>query len=188
MSRVTAIGLAVSALLSGCETPVTSRYAILADNNMAIKALGVGGIGIGPFTGPSNFSPVCRLYGPLKISDDLTHTQYIQRAFEEEFKIAGAFEQFSPRVTLTGQISRLEFSSIGSDPDSGATIPRGSWTINLNLISSNGNTMEVLEFYEFPSGILAVEACRQTADAFSRAVQNLVGKAIRSPDFSGLIR
>ncbi len=63
MLRKIAIGFAATFLLSGCETPTTARYSILADNNMAIKALGVSGIGIGPFKAPSNFEVNCRALG-----------------------------------------------------------------------------------------------------------------------------
>jgi len=46
----------------------------------------------------------------------------------------------------------------------------------------------VSEYYEFNSGFAANEACRNTAEAYSRAVQNLVGKAIRSPGFGDLVK
>ena len=173
--------LGAAFLLTGCETPVTQRYAISADNNVAIKSLGVGGIGIGPFIGPANFDPSCRALGPLQVADNLSHTQYIQRAFEDELKVAGAYAQNNPRVTLTGSVMRLEFSS-------SRAVTGGSWTIDLNLSSSNGRQMKVNEYYEFASGFIATEACRQTAEAYSRAVQNLISKAVRSPEFVGLLR
>lgn len=181
MLRNVAVAFVTCILLSGCESPVTARYSILADNNVAIKGLGVGGIGVGSFTPPSTFDANCRAVGALQISDNLTHTQYIQKAFEDELKVAGAFAQASPRITLTGQIPRMEFSSTRA-------LTGGSWTIDLVLTSSNGNRMTVAEYYEFPSGFIATEACRQTAEAFSRAVQNLIGKTVRSPEFASLVR
>ena len=181
MLRNIVVGFVAAILLSACETPVTGRYSILADNNVAIKALGASGIGVGAFTGPPTFDPNCRALGPLQVADNLTHTQYIQKAFEDELKVAGAFAQGAPRVTLTGQVTRLEFSSSRG-------LTGGSWTIDLALSSSNGNRMTVAEHYEFASGFVANEACRQTADAFSRAVQNLVGKSVRAAEFAGLIR
>ena len=180
MLRKIVIGFAAAVLLSGCETPVTARYSILADNNAAIKALGVNGIGVGQFTGPSTFDANCRALGPLHVADNLSHTQYIQKAFEDELKVAGAFAGASPRVMLKGQVSRMEFSSSRG-------LTGGSWTIDLDLASSNGKEMKVAEYYEFPSGFIATEACRQTAEAFTRAVQNLVGKTVRSSEFVGLI-
>jgi hypothetical protein len=63
----------------------------------------------------------------------------------------------------------------------------GSWTIDLSLSSSNGKNLAVSEYYEFNSGFIATEACRNTAEAFSRAVQNLVGKAIKDRRFASLV-
>lgn len=167
--------------LSACETPTTQRYAISPNNNVAIKALGVTGIGIGTFAPPASFSETCRALGPLKVADNLSHTQYIQRAFEDELKVAGAFATASPRVTLTGKVDKLEFSSSRG-------LTGGSWTIDISLSSSNGQRMVAKEYYEFDSGFSAPEACRQTAEAFSRAVQNLVGKTVANPSFTALVR
>jgi hypothetical protein len=63
----------------------------------------------------------------------------------------------------------------------------GTWIIELTLTSSTGKKLEVNENYEFHSGFVANEACRNTAEAFSRAVQDLVGKAVSSPEFLGLV-
>ncbi|WP_395669761.1 hypothetical protein [Rhodoferax sp.] len=174
--------IAVAALmLTACETPTTQRYAIAPNNNVAIKALGVTGIGVGTFSPPATFSETCRALGPLKVADNLTHTQYIQRAFEDELKVAGVFAATAPRVTITGKVERLEFSSSRG-------LVGGSWTIDLNISSSNGQSMSAKEYYEFESGFSAPEACRQTAEAFSRAVQNLIGKTVANPSFAALIK
>lgn len=167
-------------LLAACETPTTQRYAISADNSMALKALNASNVGVGSFMPPADFSANCRALGPLKVADNLSHSQYIQKAFEDELKVAGAYAA-NPRVTLNGKIDKLEFSSSRG-------LTGGSWTIDLSLASSNGKTIKVNEYYEFESGFIATEACRQTADAFSRAVQNLVGKAVRDPAFQTLVR
>lgn len=168
-------------LLAGCETLVAPRYSVLADNNIAVKALGVTGLGIGEFTGPSNFDSNCRALGPVEVADGITHTQYIRKAFEEEFKMAGIYAASSPRVLITGTVTKLAFSSTRS-------ITGGSWDIDLTLASSNGASMRTTEHYEFPSGFLANTACKQTAEAFTPAVQNLVGKVLRSPEFRALVR
>ena len=117
----------------------------------------------------------------MQVADNMTHTQYIQKAFEDELKIAGAFAPVSPRVSIGGKVSRLEFSS-----SKGVT--GGYWQIDLNLDSSNGRKLAVSEYYEFSSGFIANDACRNTADAYARAVQNLVGKAFKSPLFAELLR
>jgi hypothetical protein len=159
---------------------MTQRYAIAADNNQAIKSLNTSGIGLGKFSGPADFNATCRALGPLQVADGLTHTQYIRKAFEDELKVGGAYESGKPRVTLTGTVNKLEFSS-----SKGLT--SGFWSIELTLASSNGKSLVVNEHYEFNSGFGASEACRNTADAFSRAVQDLVGKTLKNPDFPALV-
>jgi hypothetical protein len=117
----------------------------------------------------------------MKVADNLTHTQYIQKAFEDELKIAGAYAAETARVTLGGKVNKLEFSSTKG-------LTGGYWQIDLTLDSSNGKTLAASEHYEFDSGFVANEACRNTAEAYSRAVQNLVGKAVKSPGFADLLR
>lgn len=181
MIRLLAVLTGAVLLLAGCESPTTQRYAISADNNQAIKALGATGIGVSNFRAPATFDANCRALGALQVADNMSHTQYIQKAFEDELKVAGAFAATGPRVTLQGNVDRLEFSSTRA-------LTGGSWTIEMALTSSNGRTLKVNEYYEFSSGFAAPEACRNTAEAFSRAVQNLVGKAVRNPEFAALIR
>jgi hypothetical protein len=182
MYRASTVAVFVCTVLltAGCETPTTQRYSISAENNMAIKALNAKDLGIGQFSEPASFDPQCRALGPLHIADGLTHAQYIRKAFEDELKIAGAFSS-SPRVTLSGKVTKLEFSTTRA-------VTGGSWTIDLMLASSNGKSLPVSEYYEFNSGFIANEACRNTAEAFTRAVQNLVGKAVRDPAFRGLLQ
>jgi hypothetical protein len=170
------------AALTGCESMVAPRYSVNADNNVAIKALAVGGVSVGKFSGPANFDPNCRLVGALQTADGLTHTQYLRRAFEEEFKLAGIYATSAPRVVLSGRVTNMEFSSTSSRAVTG-----GVWTIELTLTSSNGATMSAAEKYEFTSGFIAQTACKQTAEAFTPAVQNLVGKFVRSPEFARLV-
>jgi hypothetical protein len=181
MFRIAILVLFSATILAACETPTTQRYAISADNNQTIKSLNIKDIGVANFTGPAKFDATCRALGPLQVADGLTHTQYIQKAFQDELKVAGAITANAPRVLLSGLVERLEFSS-------SRALTGGSWTIDLQLTSSNGQSMKVAEYYEFNSGFAAPEACRNTAEAFSRAVQNLVGKAVQSPQFARLTR
>jgi hypothetical protein len=170
----------VALILAACETPTTQRYSISPNNDQVIRALNTTGVGVGPFAGASTFDLNCRAVGTLQVADGLTHVAYIQQAFEDELKVAGAFASASPRITLTGTVNRLAFSSTKG-------LTGGSWTIDLALTSSNGNMLKVSEYYEFKSGFGGLEACRNTAEAFLRAVQDLVGKAVGSPEFHDLI-
>jgi hypothetical protein len=177
---ISAIAVAV-VTLSACETPTTQRYAVSANNNQAIKSIGVTGVNVGAFVAPTDFSSNCRALGAMQVADNMTHTEYIRHAFEDELKIAGAYASTGARVTLTGKINKLEFSSSHH-------VTGGYWDIDLGLASTNGRSMTVSEHYEFDSGFAAPEACRNTAEAFSRAVQDLVGKAVMSPEFAPLVK
>jgi hypothetical protein len=167
-------------LISACSTYTTPRYAINADTNVALKALGVTGVSVGAFTGPASFDKACRAAGPLAPPDGMSHTAYIQKAFEDELKVAGAYAASAPRVTLSGVVNKLAFSSSRG-------LTGGTWDIDLTLNSSNGKTLSVVEHYEFESGFVADTACKQTAETYFRAVQNLISKAVRSSEFSELL-
>jgi len=95
-------------------------------------------------------------------------------------KLAVAFASGTPRISVAGKVNKLEFSSSRG-------LTGGSWTIDITLTSSNGKSLTVNEYYEFNSGFAANEACRNTAEAFSRAVQNLVGKTVRNAAFPSLV-
>ncbi len=170
-----------SLFLVACETPTTQRYAVSADNNQFIRALQTSGVGVDAFTGPASFDPKCRGYGPMEIADGLTHTQYIQKAFVDELKFAGVYAATPARVTLEGRVDQLSFSSSHS-------VTKGFWIIDLTLKSSNGGSIGVSEHYDFKSGFGADAACRNTAEAFSRAVQDLVSKSIADSRFPALLK
>ena len=178
--RITSIA-ALALTLSACETYTTPRYSINADTNVALKGLGTSGLSVGAFTAPDRFDNACRAAGPLAPPDGLSHTDYIKKALEDELKVAGVYSAANPRVTLFGIVNKLEFSS-------SRALTGGSWDIALTLKSSNGQSLPVSEHYEFESGFSAWTACKQTAEAYFPAVQNLISKAIRAPEFRRLIQ
>ncbi|MFN4088629.1 MAG: hypothetical protein ACK4QW_06230 [Alphaproteobacteria bacterium] len=178
MAKVLAIALLL--FLGACSTYTPQRYTISADNNVALKTLGVGGVAVGPFAGPPKFDPACRLVGPIGLPDGLSFEAYIQKALADELKVAGMYEGVSPRVTLTGAIEHLSFSSTRG-------ITGGLWEVTLRLYSSNGRSMVTSESYSFRSGYMAETGCKQTAEAFLPTVQNLIGKLIADPRFRGLV-
>lgn len=171
----------ISALtLTACSTYTPQRYSIAADNNVALKEIGVGSINVGSFSGPNNFNNSCRAAGPIAPPDNLSFEAYIQKALADELKVAGAFDDQTPKVTLTGQLEVLKFSSTRG-------LTGGSWDIGLRIISSNGKSTYISEHYEFNSGFVADTACKQTAEAYLPAVQNLIGTLVKSPEFKGLV-
>ena len=181
MNKIIAIFISLALLIAGCSTYTTPRYAINADTNVTLKALGESKIGVGPFTGPTNFEPACRAAGPLAPPDGMSHTAYVKKAFEDELKVAGIYAADTPRITISGTINKLEFSSARA-------LTGGSWDIDLSLSSSNGKTMRTAEHYEFESGYSATTACKQTAEAYLPAVQDLIGKTVRAPEFKTLLK
>ena len=166
--------------LSACSTFTPQRYSIAADNNVALKAIGVGGINVGAFVGPASFDRTCRGAGPIAPPDNMSFEAYIQKALADELKVAGMFDDKTPKVTLSGVVEQLSFSSSRG-------LTGGEWKINLRLNSSNGKSMAVAEHYLFESGFVADTACKQTAEAYFPAVQNLIGKLVKSPQFKSLL-
>jgi len=174
-----AVVLAVMSL-SACSTITPPRYSISADTNVALKSIGIGNINVGPFTGPATFDRACRGAGPIAPPDNMSFEAYIQKALADELKVAGLFDDKTPKITLTGSLETLSFSSSRG-------LTGGQWDIGLRLKSSNGKSLFVSEHYEFESGFIADTACKQTAEAYFPAVQNVIGKAIRNPDFKALL-
>jgi hypothetical protein len=173
--------LPLAGLLGACSTYVTPRYAISADTNVALKTMGVSGISVGSITGPPTFESACRAAGPLAPPDGMSHAAYVKKALEDELKVAGAYSTAAPRVTLDGTIDKLAFSSARS-------LTGGTWDIDLELRSTNGKSLNMAEHYEFESGYSATTACKQTAEAFMPAVQDLIAKIVRAPEFRSLVQ
>ncbi|MDO8350016.1 MAG: hypothetical protein Q7S94_02555 [Gallionella sp.] len=175
------IAIALSILtLSACSTFTPQRYNISADNNVALKAIGIGAISVGTFAGPAVFDKACRGAGPIAPPDNMSFEGYIQKALADELKVAGMFDDKTPRTTLTGTLEKLSFSSSRG-------LTGGEWDISLRINSSNGKSIFVSEHYEFESGFIADTACKQTAEAYLPAVQNVIGKLVKSPEFSSLL-
>ena len=104
---------------------------------------------LGDFTGPTTFDTACRAAGSLAPPDGMTHTAYFKKALEDELKVAGGHASGSPKVTLSGSVDKLSFSSSRG-------LTGGSWDIDvtLNLLLME-KTMKANEHYEFESGFVA---------------------------------
>ncbi|HNP05661.1 MAG TPA: hypothetical protein PKH67_12125 [Rhodocyclaceae bacterium] len=166
--------------LSACSTFTPQRYTISADNNVALKALGTSNIHVGAFSGPPEFDKACRGAGPIAPPDNMSFEGYIQKALADELKVAGMYDDKSPKAVLTGALEKLSFSSSRG-------LTGGQWDIGLRVFSSNGASTYVFEHYEFESGFIADTACKQTAEAYLPAVQNLIGRLVKAPEFKSLL-
>lgn len=173
--------IVVAALsMCACSTYMPQRYSINANTNVALKTIDAGNINVGSFKGPAKFDNNCRAAGPIAPPDSMSFEAYIQNALADELKVAGKFDEKTPKVTLSGAIEKLEFSSARG-------LTGGSWDIGVKVSSSNGKSTFISEHYEFNSGFIADTACKQTAEAYLPAVQNLIGKLVKAPEFKSLV-
>lgn len=178
MTRFSFATVAVAlSILSGCSTYSASRYAVNTDNVVALRALGTKSVNVGPFTAakPGEKEIMCRGVGPIKTLDGEPFSEFVRKALVDEMKIANVYSATAP-VTLTGNLDALDFSSSS-----------GGWNLALTVKSSNGRTLSVSEQYVYTTSFYGETACNQTAHAFMPAVQNLVGKVVRSPEFPALL-
>lgn len=164
--------------LAGCDTYAASRYAISADNVVALRQFSGRTATVGAFTAgtPGQSEMVCRAVGPIKTPDGEPFSEYVRKALIDEMRIAGIYDPASP-VSITGRLEQIELSSVS-----------GSWRLALTASTSSGASFAVTEVYSFTSSFAAVTACREAANALMPAVQNLVGRIVRNPEFARMIR
>jgi hypothetical protein len=165
------------ALSSGCSTYAASRYAICVDNVTILRDLGGKTINVGAFTAtkPGQNEIMCRGVGPIKTPDGEPFSDFIRKALIDEMVIANVFSYKAP-VTLSGNLDNIDFSSAS-----------GTWDLSLTINSSNGKSLSVTENYSYTTSFYGETACNQTAQALMPAVQNLIGRVVRAPEFKSLM-
>lgn len=178
--KTTILALSTALVLSGCyPTYAVNRYSISADNVVALRALGTKTVNVGAFTatktsnGETNI--YCRGGSEIKTPDGEKFSDYVRKAFVDELRMANVYS-LNAETTLTGNLDSIDFNSNS-----------GNWMISLTLKSSNGKHLSVTENYAYTTSFSGAVACTQTAQAMMPAVQNLVGKAVSSKEFSSLI-
>ena len=134
------------------------------------------------FRSPTGFDNSCRAAGPIEPPDNMSFEAYIKKALVDELKMGGVYEGISPTTLLTGSVEHLSFSSM-----QGVAGTSGEWHIQLLINSSNGKSFLVSEHYEFESAFIADFGCKQTADAYLPAVQDLIGKLVTAAEFKLLL-
>lgn len=168
---------AIAVLASGCSTYSATRYSISTDNVVALRSLNGKTVNVGAFSAstPGQTEIMCRGVGPIKTPDGEPFAEFVRKAMLDELKIANIYSSSAP-VTITGNLDAIDFSSSS-----------GNWNLALTVRSSNGKSMSVSESYGYTSSFYGETACNQTAQAFMPAVQNLVGKVVRSPEFVAFV-
>lgn len=176
-TALVAIICAAGVLLTGCETTNSIPYKAAAANVIAIqnslqpKKVSVADIGLAPGV---DESPLCRLNGPVKVAPGKTPSQYIRDAFQEELLMAQAYDVKG--VPIEGRIEELRFSSVSP----------AFWQITMAVRSTTDKGYKVSIKYPFDTSWTAAGACKNVADAFGPAVQELLKQVVTNPQFPSL--
>jgi len=174
------LAMTLATIVVGCATNNAPRYASSADTVHALRNLKLGDVAtVGNFSMTSTADLQCRAVGPIMLPDNHSLPSYIKKAFEDELKMAGIYNQTNPSVTLTGIVNKAAFVSAKG-------FFQGHWELDLTIQSSNGKSVTAFEQYDFDSAYLADKGCQKTADALVPAVQNVLQKIVNSPNFKDL--
>lgn len=169
-------------LILGCETTNSIPYKPSISNVISIqqslqaqgKKVSIGSINLAPDV---EESPMCRLNGPVKVAPGKPLSQYIQDAFQEELFMAQVYQTDAPTI-IDGRLEALSFRSF----------PPASWLITMSVKSNTSPGYTVTIKYPFDTSLTSASACKNVADAFGPAVQELLKKVVDHPHFSSLIK
>lgn len=158
--------------VSGCAYNA-SQYGVSPRNVETIKAASIKPVAVAPFqsTKPGLSSITCRAAGPVTVSPSFE--SYIERAFIDELKLAGAYDPAS-KITLTGILEEIDFSSGITD---------GNWMFTLTLSNNRSESFTTKSRFEFPGSFVADKACQEVAQVFIPAVQKLIEDVVQNPKF-----
>lgn len=162
-------------LLSGCAYNA-SPYGASIKNVDLIKAGGIKPVAVATFkaTKPGVASITCRAAGPVTVSPSFE--SYIEKAFIDELKLAGVYDQNSS-LTLYGKLDEIDFSSGMTD---------GKWQFTLVVSNSRNESLTTKSTFGFSGSFVADRACQEVAQAFGPAVQKLIEDIVRDPKFKQL--
>jgi hypothetical protein len=176
--RASLLVLALPVALSGCMTMSPAAYMVSPDVKQSLAAYQGAHVHVDSMAGPPDFDAMCRAVGNVRIEHDLTVPQFVQKAFNDEFRYGGVDGE---GLRLKGRLTRVAFSS-------SVAAVNGYWDLALALESSNGRSMTSEVHYEFEAGFAGITACSNTSLALAQAAQALVRKTVADPRFSTLIR
>jgi hypothetical protein len=168
---------AAAAVLSGCNTTNSIPYKASTANVITIQQslqqnkVSVADVGYAPGV---EISPMCRLMGPVTVAPGKTLPQYVKDAFQEELFLAQTYDVKAPAIA--GRIEELSFSSVSP----------AFWKITMSVKSPASNGYSVTVNYPFETSFAAYAACKNVADAFGPAVQELLKQVVSNPQFPAL--
>jgi hypothetical protein len=164
--------LVSTTLISGCAYNA-SPYGASVKNVESIKSINIAPIAVARFEAakPGLASITCRAAGPVNVTPSFE--SYIEKAFIDELKLAGAYNQNS-KTTLSGKLEEVDFSSGITD---------GKWMFNLSVSNAKNESFTTKSSSGFAGSFAADKACQEVAQAFGPAVQKLIEDVIRDPRF-----
>ena len=105
------------------------------------------------------------------------YKEYIQHAFETEFKAAKLY-QTNSKASIGATIHELSGVSMYGN---------AYWAFELTFSSSNGNSYKVKSKYTYDSSFRASGACKDMYKTFPLALQKLIHDTIKNPKFKTLL-
>lgn len=177
-----ALAMAFALLIAGCSTTNSIPYKASTTNVIAIQNAAKQAnakIKVGTFSLANGVDEdlTCRMLGPVKVAPGKSLSTYIKEAFQEELFLAQAYDPHAP-VVIDGRIERLSFSSVSP----------ANWEVTLRVSSNRHQGYPVAVKYNFDTSFDAWSACRNVADAFAPAVQELLHQVVTNPQFQQLIK
>ncbi|HRJ01091.1 MAG TPA: hypothetical protein PKV67_09955 [Hyphomonas sp.] len=172
---------AAALTLGACETTSSRPYAPSTANILAFQAAlkeTDSKVQVAPFSLASGVSEklTCRALGALEVAPGKSAREFVESAMRDELFAAGVYDA-AKGVAINGELTQLDFNSMGT----------GSWDISLKLSSTAlPEGYEVGTHYTFKTSYSAIKACQNVIDAFTPAVQELIGKAVADPSFKKL--
>lgn len=168
--------LAIVSIVTGCAVPV-DRYHSSADNQQGIKSFNKK-FSVDDFSATkTDYKVMCRLANNVEMTDGKSFEGYIQDAFVEELKMAGAYAKDS-YIVIKGHLNDTDVSSGVTD---------AHWTLNLTITNNAGKSFTVNHKREYSASFVGGIACgSDMPKSFMPTVQELIGKIITHPQFNDL--
>jgi len=144
---------------------------IAIQQSLQPKKVSVGDVSMAPGV---DDRPLCRIMGPVEVAPGKTPSQYIKDALQEELLMARAYDVRG--TPIEGRIEELSFSSVSP----------AYWQITMAVKSPVNNGYKVSVKYPSDTSFSAFSACKNVADAFGPAVQELLKQVVTNPQFPAL--
>ncbi|STO79484.1 hypothetical protein [Grimontia hollisae] len=173
--KLTTVGAALVVLV-GCETTNAIPYKASMSNVATIQTelADHKGLAVGAVTMSDDSSLLCRLNGDIEVYPGKTIPEYVKEAFIEELVLAQRYDVKASEVSI--DLNNVSFSSVTP----------ANWTLAANVIASNGAQYPVNIKHEFDTSWSAAGACKNVADAFGPATQELIKAIVSNPNFATL--